>query len=82
MVGKVSEFVADSLGPGQAELGADPLGPQTGTFKIDKGGSFPVSPASNASSGWLHLAWRGQGGGPIAGLQSGASVGFRCAISK
>jgi formylglycine-generating enzyme required for sulfatase activity len=82
MVGNVSEFVADWLGPGQADLGADPKGADSAGWKTAKGGSFQVAPASNRSSGWLHLAWRGRGGGPIPDFQLGPSVGFRCAVSE
>jgi len=82
MVGNVSEFVADWLGPGVAELGADPRGADSAVWKTRKGGSFRVEPAHNASSGWLHLAWRGRGGGPVPGYQLGPGGGFRCAISE
>lgn len=85
MVGNVSEFVADWLGPGQANLGADPQGGEKADsdgWKTRKGGSYVTTPASNGSSGWLHLAWRGRGGGPLPGYQSGSARGFRCAISE
>jgi formylglycine-generating enzyme required for sulfatase activity len=81
MVGNVSEVVADWLGPGQPNLGMDPTGPDSGPFKVRKGGTFRSSQFSDTHGGYLHLAWRGQGGGPAPGAHGGPAIGFRCAIS-
>jgi formylglycine-generating enzyme len=80
MIGNVQELVADWLGPGQPNLGADPVGPD-GEWKVSKGGAAFVSQAADAAGGRLHLAWRGRGGAPIVGYQLGPFMGFRCAIS-
>ncbi|WP_165703618.1 formylglycine-generating enzyme family protein [Enhygromyxa salina] len=80
MVGNVSEVVADWLGPGQLNLGTDPSGPESGPFKVRKGGSYIATQLYDSNGGYLHLAWRGQGGGPHPGAHLGASTGFRCAM--
>jgi formylglycine-generating enzyme required for sulfatase activity len=82
MAGNVLELVADWLGPGQSGLGTDPVGPETGEWKVSKGGAYLSSQMHDAIGGWLHLAHRSKGGAPLAGYQLGPVVGFRCAISE
>jgi formylglycine-generating enzyme required for sulfatase activity len=84
MAGNVYEITRDWLGPGVLATGPDPEGPPgplAGGFKVSKGGSFGTSQAEDAQDDWLHLAWRGQGGGPGTDLHLGLAVGFRCTIS-
>ncbi|WP_052557783.1 formylglycine-generating enzyme family protein [Enhygromyxa salina] len=82
MVGNVNEVVADWLGPGQPNLGQDPTGPDSGPFKVRKGGTYTTTQQYDSNGGYLHLAWRGQGGGPVPGAQLGPDTGFRCAMSE
>ncbi|PRQ08134.1 formylglycine-generating enzyme family protein [Enhygromyxa salina] len=79
MVGNVGEITADWLAPGQPNLGTDPTGPDSpgsGSFKVWKGGTYISSQLDDASGGYLHLAWRAQGGA------GGPGTGFRCAVSE
>jgi sulfatase modifying factor 1 len=62
MAGNVYELVADWLGPGQPNLGTDPIGPDSGEWKVRKGGKRFVLPVNWVIGEWLHLAWRGPDG--------------------
>ena len=65
MSGNVWEWVWDWLGDYPAEVAIDPLGPETGTQKIDRGGSWDNVRASlrSANRGWSkpsnHIGSRG-----------------------
>jgi formylglycine-generating enzyme len=73
MTGNVEEWVSDWYKPGYAHVAGqtDPTGPESGTEKITRGGSYISDPASNTVYKRVALE-------PDAGI--GIAVGFRCAL--
>jgi formylglycine-generating enzyme required for sulfatase activity len=72
MAGNAAEWVADWYAPYAAGAATDPAGPEAGTHRVVRGGSFLSSRAVNVSA-----AFRDR---EIPGKRS-PSVGFRCAKS-
>jgi formylglycine-generating enzyme required for sulfatase activity len=71
MLGNVREWVADWYGPYDAAEAVDPRGPQTGEFRVGRGGSwYDSAQTARASS-------RGNNGGGCGP----ACHGFRCAAN-
>jgi formylglycine-generating enzyme required for sulfatase activity len=73
MIGNAREWVADYLGPHPAAPQQDPTGPENGTLRITKGGSF-TAPADAKGS---RAAFRNG----IEPWQHNAARGFRCVWS-